>query len=889
MDFAIKGLKNSDSEYNASVCGVIDLLACLIPILSEELFPRLQTIYTLLINSLFGNIGTPNSSTMIFQGLCQEEETRKKAFKLLSSIAKKVKIETDILQTLLPLHLSAKWRNKEISNWFIESIPFTKSETGYVGLVNMGSTCYVNSLIQQLYFIPEFRNSLTSLNEVGKPGSALREFQQVMGALSQKLYPSYLPKTFCEAMEVNPSVQRDVSEFLDQLFEKLKESLTQTDQKALISNLFEIPLASETICMECNNRSERISPPAYAIHIEIKNKKNIMESLKAFVQPEMMQGDNAYYCSNCEKKVIASRRELFKVLPNVMFIHLKRFEFNFDSTTKKLNTYCEFPMDLDMEEFSDTNNVMVERLPKQYYKYKLKGIIAHSGLLNSGHYYSFIEDTERKESTEDPYWFEFNDSDVKPFNVKEIPEKAFGYKEEKSLDPNIPSEWMVKSNNAYILIYQRSVMLPSEVLSKIASGEDYEFVKQKIESKENPFIKLNGSTCISEDLKKRLDEERNNKLMQQIVFHPEYAKFIVSLMKQPEKEEETRDRKEYISNQLFLVTYFFTTAIRGNEIDEINDLLGIIKANCQKEIGLCKAIATLFTNQLIIREFIIDCPKGEAKLFTVGLLKTVIEKLYSEEQEAFDKFIAKDEFLSIDTKKASPKTNEAPFLALLIDAFILAAGHISKKSCGQYFHILSLFANLGEKPKKYLAFCLIPGVILEALGISNKTECTKNIMDCLPHFVGKNELFIRTLTEEMPINDPSQDKAKSIPNCEYALQLFNDLLKTAFEIEETLEYKKPKFADLLRGAMESLKIDTSYRQLFDLANTSKRALNCLSSILLQLFESKNEIYGSPILTYLNFKLNNANIKDLHLFLRPAFFILQSKDKKTASVFLLSLS
>ena len=888
VKYAIKGLKNAESESNPSVCGVIEMLACLIPIIKEELFPRLQTIYSLLVISLFGNIGTSNGSTKIFQGLCQEEEIRKKAFKLLSAIAIKVKIETDILQTLLPFHLAAKWRTKESSNWFIESTPFTKSQTGYVGLVNMGSTCYVNSLIQQLYFIPEFRNSITALNSVGLPGSALREFQQVMGALNQKLYGNYQPKAFCEAMEVSPSIQRDVSEFLDQLFEKLKESLSQTDQKGLINSLFEIPLASETICMECNNRYERISPPAYAIHIEIKNKKSILESLKAFVQPEMMQGDNAYYCSNCEKKVCASRREFFKVLPNILFIHLKRFEFNFDSTTTKLNSYCEFPMDLDMEEFSDTSDVMVERLPKQYYKYKLKGIIAHTGLLNSGHYYSFIEDTEKKEPAEDYRWFEFNDSDVKPFNVKEIPEKAFGYKEEKSLDPNIPSEWMVKSNNAYILIYQRSVMLPSEVLSKIMSGDDYEFVKQKIESKENAFLKANGTPSISEDLRKRLDEERNNKLVQQIVFHPEYAKFILRLMKHPGISEEIRDRKEYISNQLFLVTYFFTTAIRGNEIDEINELQGVIKTNCQKEIGLCKAIATLFTNQLIIREFIIDCPKVEARVFTFGLLKVVIQKLYSEEQEAVDKYLTKNEYLNIDMNNenaASVKANDPPFLALLIDAFVLAADKISKKNCGQYFHVLSVFAGLGDEPKKYLTYCLMPGVVLEVLGISNKTDCIKNVIECLPHFVGKGELFIRTLNEDIPINDPNQDKTKNIANCEYALVLFRDLLKTTFKIEDDIEYKKPKFADLMRGAMESLKIDTSFRQLFDIASTSKKALNCLSSILLQLCELKNEIYGLPILTYLSFKLNDANVKDIRLFLRPAFFILQSEDQKLASVFL----
>lgn len=35
-----------------------------------------------------------------------------------------------------------------------------KSECGFTGLINQGATCYLNSLIQSLYMIPEFRSAL---------------------------------------------------------------------------------------------------------------------------------------------------------------------------------------------------------------------------------------------------------------------------------------------------------------------------------------------------------------------------------------------------------------------------------------------------------------------------------------------------------------------------------------------------------------------------------------------------------------------------------------------------------------------------------------------------------------------------------------------------------
>ena len=89
------------------------------------------------------------------------------------------------------------------------------------------------------------------------------------------------------------------------------------------------------------------------ISLQVKNKHSIKESLEAFVEGEMLEGDNAYYCEKCEKKVNTLKRCCIKRMPNVLFMVLKRFEFNFDTMTKfKINDYCEFPMSLNMREFS---------------------------------------------------------------------------------------------------------------------------------------------------------------------------------------------------------------------------------------------------------------------------------------------------------------------------------------------------------------------------------------------------------------------------------------------------------------------------------------------------------------------------------------------------------
>jgi ubiquitin C-terminal hydrolase len=90
-----------------------------------------------------------------------------------------------------------------------------------------------------------------------------------------------------------------------------------------------------------------------AIQLQVKNKHSILESLSSFVEGEMLEGDNSYFCEKCEVKRDTLKRTTIKRLPNVLFLELKRFEFNFDTMTKfKVNDYCEFPMQLDLQKYS---------------------------------------------------------------------------------------------------------------------------------------------------------------------------------------------------------------------------------------------------------------------------------------------------------------------------------------------------------------------------------------------------------------------------------------------------------------------------------------------------------------------------------------------------------
>lgn len=68
--------------------------------------------------------------------------------------------------------------------------------------------------------------------------------------------------------------------------------------------------------------------------------------------------------------------------------------------------------------------------PVDYYNYKLKGVVVHSGTADSGHYYSFIKESsaDAKSNTGEK-WLEFNDHLVREFDPNELANECFGGEE----------------------------------------------------------------------------------------------------------------------------------------------------------------------------------------------------------------------------------------------------------------------------------------------------------------------------------------------------------------------------------------------------------------------------------------------------------------------------
>jgi ubiquitin carboxyl-terminal hydrolase 9/24 len=153
------------------------------------------------------------------------------------------------LERFTPLVKCSVWRTRSQFSWAIRNNTNEKSTTGYAGLYNLACICYMNSLLQQLYMIPSFREQILQTvdpSDIQPQENLLYQLQCLMLALKLTEKQYHNPRKFCasfkdlEGTPVNVYEQMDVDEFFNLLMERLEDQM----KSDLIKNTFRGTIAN---------------------------------------------------------------------------------------------------------------------------------------------------------------------------------------------------------------------------------------------------------------------------------------------------------------------------------------------------------------------------------------------------------------------------------------------------------------------------------------------------------------------------------------------------------------------------------------------------------------------------------------------------------------------
>ncbi|XP_013401949.1 probable ubiquitin carboxyl-terminal hydrolase FAF-X isoform X1 [Lingula anatina] len=649
---------------------------------------------------------------------------------------------------------------------------------GFVGLKNAGATCYMNSVLQQLFMIDPIRrgilavegaveeleeeeteekhdNEVTYYNQSNQESNeeerkdeekspsnkeddrksyhlgVCRQVQMIFGHLACSKLQYYVPRGFWKHFKlwgepVNLREQHDALEFFNSLVDSLDEALKTEGHPPILSKVLGGSFADQKICKDCPHRYSR-EESFTTLNVDIRNHTNLLESLEQYVKGDLLEGANAYHCEKCNKKVDTVKRLCIKKLPSILAIQLKRFDYDWERECAiKFNDYFEFPREFDMDPFTvlglaKIEGEMIEEditdLTKtQCTKYRLIGVVVHSGQASGGHYYSYIL---HRAGSEQAKWYKFDDGEVtecKMEDDEEMKNQCFGgeYLGEvfdhmlKRMSYRRQKRWW----NAYILIYERMDI-------SYTSHTDFDMSKSMQDlTIENKTNQVTMPTAIERCVRKQNIQFMHNKNQ----FCVEYFQFMKKLLTcnhlylalppgmeklSPEAEELAMISIQVASKFLFSVGLHTKKTLRG-PATEWYDALSIHLRH-SKNVRSWFAHNVLFAHPSRFAEYLLECPSSEVR-------------------NAFVKILVFVSHFSLQDGSTPPPLIQGLYAAgqpadpgsTLSDHILVAVLNLLKKEVSehgrhltQYFHLFLMYASLGVQEKHQLLKLNVPATFIQ--------------------------------------------------------------------------------------------------------------------------------------------------------------------------------
>jgi len=314
------------------------------------------------------------------------------------------------------------------------------------GILNLGNTCYMNSILQcisHLNFLDT--NNIPLIEECSMVKETndfklLESWFKLNKSLKNKNEKGYVnPREFYRLFsdKVNDSEyyfenfeQQDAAEFITILFDLLHKCLehkisfdisgkikTNYDKIAVDSikywkTFFEkgysiiikqtySQLLSVTNCPNCEYNTTNHDPIQYISLPIKKNNIDIYSLLDNYTKIEQLDNNNKWICDKCKMDVNPRKRIMYWKLSDILIIQLKLYNNNMN----KVNYNFDYPEVLDMSNYCI--NYYNDNL-----NYQLYGISIQGGSMKGGHYYSICKSDEK--------WYRYNDESVNEIRKEDV-------------------------------------------------------------------------------------------------------------------------------------------------------------------------------------------------------------------------------------------------------------------------------------------------------------------------------------------------------------------------------------------------------------------------------------------------------------------------------------
>ncbi|OQR88293.1 ubiquitin specific peptidase 38 [Achlya hypogyna] len=275
---------------------------------------------------------------------------------------------------------------------------------GVVGLKNVGNSCYMNAVLQGLFWTPGLHELFSGVSS--RRGSVVSEFQALVHA-ARTSEASWLNATIMQRFrsslvpEYQTSRQQDAAEFLIYLLDALGSQSDRSTASTLAA-IFQGTFERQITCDDCRAASV-VAEDFTDLHVPVQGTApTLPQLLAALFEPEELSErlENAYFCEACNAKRTARKTTCIRSAPQHLILSINRFQYNLQRGIRE--KICD-PVNC-------SGNVTLPTTTGDV-KYEMYAVIVHAGSrADHGHYYAYCR--RPSASSGQAPWLLLNDSQV---------------------------------------------------------------------------------------------------------------------------------------------------------------------------------------------------------------------------------------------------------------------------------------------------------------------------------------------------------------------------------------------------------------------------------------------------------------------------------------------